>query len=311
MVVSSSVTKTRTEQLVNGDVLTVEQKQIDTQTLEVEHRVTIDTQEEYQAAVLASEKDILTRSVRQVINTNPYLKWRILDTLETSNQLNQRTRGFSQWTDTPSLFRACYNQLQGIGFLARFPWCVCWEYGELAFVEAQRCQDAVEKSLTAKLATDPKWQSVLDTTRDSRVTHGDFMNEFIVACFIDKLLVNAYYGNDPLRTASTPWPVCVSGIPEVTTVHWGQGTVKVASQVEFLFPDAKDIPRQMHDWILRPAACYFPLDLMLLLPDYRKVYQTQLTEDRAEVLEYRDFDVGYQLYLAQKIQRLHDHQILK
>jgi hypothetical protein len=122
-VLTNSITKTHTQTLQNGTTLTTEERMTDFQSLEIQSRIVLDTQEEFKRSVLTSEQEVLNRLPVSVINKNKYLKWRVSDILDVSNgfhRLSNKVTSFS----TSELFSMCHNRIHGTGFLARFSWDV-------------------------------------------------------------------------------------------------------------------------------------------------------------------------------------------
>ncbi len=267
--------------------MTTQEKQTDTETVEIENRITVETQEEFKCAVLESEHEILTRPTASIINNNSYLKWRVTDVIDSCNSFNRMTENQTDIQSAGEIFRLCWNRLSGHGFLARYEWDVCWDYGELLWAEERR----IERSLLETMPTDPH-PVELDSLEM-------FMNDFMSSVFIDKVVLYAYYNYDCSRMV---WPVCVSSISNIVTLNWGVDIVKSISGMEFIFPGDSSLRRRLHDWRFCPPLHYFPLDLMRLQDRYRIVYQRQLEEDRKNMLDKRETDIGYRLYLANKIQ---------
>ena len=61
---------------------------------------------------------------------------------------------------------------------------------------------------------------------------------------------------------------------------------------EFVFRLDDRLPLFLHEWKFKPLMLYFAMDLMLLLPEYKSVFQNQLEEDRHQVLEHKENDAG-------------------
>ena len=286
---TNSVTKTHTQTLQNGTTLTTEERMTDFQSLEIQTRIVLDTQEEFKQAILTSEQEVLSRLPISIINKNQYLKWRIADILDVSNKFHRLVK---EWHGVVELFALCHNHIQGTGFLSRFAWGVCWDYGLLLYT----AELAMEKNI-ARAASPEELHQHLANVGLNETT---FLNDHMSSVLIDKILLNAYYDQADLTLV---WPICVSGIPEVLSFNWCSSDVKVVKGVEFVFPMDKRLPHVLLEWRFKPPAQYFPLDLMLLLPHYKAVYQTQMEEDRREVLEQKELDGGYQFYLADRVKR--------
>ena len=279
--------KIHTQTLQNGTTLTTEEKIIDSESLEIQNRITLDTQEEFKKAVLASEQEVLNQLPTRIINKNQYLKWRVADNVDISNAFHQLTAHLNQPTAS-ELFQLCHNQLPGTGFLARCSWDTCWTYGLLMYEYEVRLEKAIAGT-----------RNVQDHLQDVGLHEKGFMNDHMSSVLIDKILLHAYYNQ---TDTDKTWPLCVSGIPEVVSVSWGPSTVKVIQGSEFVFHlDERRLPANLREWRFKPPTHYFPLDLMLLLPQYKAVFLRQLEEDRLDVLEQKETDVGYQLYLANKL----------
>jgi hypothetical protein len=281
-----SVTKTRTEVHQNGSTVTTQEKQTDTETIEIENRVTVETQEEFKCSVLESEQEILSRPPVSIINNNSYLKWRVTDVVDSCNSFNRMTDNPVEIQTASDIFRLCWNRLPGHGFLARYGWDVCWDFGELLWAEESRIERCIQERTP--------------TTTDS-LEFGSlesFMNDFMSSVFIDKVVLYAYYNYDCSRMA---WPVCVGSISTIVSLNWGVDTVKSIGGMEFVFPVDPSLRRRLHDWRFCPPIQYFPLDLMRLQDRYRIVYQRQLEEDRKDMLDKRETDVGYRLHLANRL----------
>ena len=290
-VLTNSITKTHTQTLQNGAILTTEERLEDSQSLETQSKIVLDTQEEFKQSVLTSEQEVLSRLPISIINKNQYLKWRVSDLLDVSNRFHRMTSHWKSFNVT-ELFQLCHHQIAGTGFLSRFSWEVCWDYGILLYKEELNMEKAIARTTTteefhAHLASIGLNESV-------------FLNDHMSSILIDKILLHSYYHYTDL----TPiWPICVSGIPEVVAVNWCSSEVKVIKGAEFVFPVDNRLPHHLYQWRLTPSERYFPLDLMLLLPQYKTVFQIQLEEDRKEVLEHKEVDAGYQLYLADRVKR--------
>jgi hypothetical protein len=288
-VLTNSITKTHTQTLQNGAVLTTEEKLVDFQSLETQSKIVLDTQEEYKQSVLTSEQEVLSRLPIAIINKNKYLKWRVSELLDTTNRFH-RLSSNSQSFNVTELFKLCHNQIPGTGFLARFSWEVCWDYGILLYSEELNMEKAIARATTE--------EELHCHLQNVGLNESEFLNDRMSSILIDKILLQAYY------TDNTPvWPICVSGIPEVMAVNWCSADVKVIKGAEFIFPVDDRLPHYLFQWRLTPPERYFPLDLMLLLPEYKNIFQLQLEEDRKEVLEHKHMDAGYQLYLADRVKQ--------
>ena len=259
----------------------------DVESVEIQSRIVLDTQEEYKRAVLESEQEVLNRLPMSVINKNSYLKWRVDDTVSVSNQF---CKLFATTPDgllnVSEVFNMCQNKIHGSGFLYKCSWDVCWKYG-LKLYE----QELLIETLMAQ-----NEQGDVNAHLDSKEV---FMNDHMSSVFIDKILCHAYYETG----MSEIWPICVSGIPEIETVNWCKDSVKVIKGAEFVFRVDDRLPLFLHEWKFKPPMLYFAMDLMLLLPQYKSVFQNQLEEDRHQVLEHKENDAGYQLVLADKMKR--------
>jgi hypothetical protein len=120
------------------------------------------------------------------------------------------------------------------------------------------------------------------------------------ARFIDKLLIKHFEN----ATNDIAWPNCMSPIGNIRVVDWGKTTVKVVDDMTFSFKFDSNVPYNIQGYTFTPPSLYFPLDVMLLLPDCKKTYKAQLETHRREMIATVHSNPGFQSFLNTQIREL-------
>lgn len=273
-----SVTNTHVESFGNGKTRTTEEKHTTFAEEEFVQEEIFSVKNE----MLTAEKLMFEQDPAVVIQKNPYLKQRQLRVMESC-------KAFSAWGNYAMrsagfISEARPAQLVGDGFLAMCSWETCYEYGILMYkMDTNDCEEG-----------------------EILPSEAEFINSYLTARYVDKLLMNHFRGQFETRTAGV-WPVCTSQPDDVVEVEWMTHKMKVVRGLSFTFPCHGDdvakpnpVPIPLRGLVLRPPYLYFPLDLLLLDPTSKKVMQEQIASDRLFMLKHIKRNPGFMSYNQDK-----------
>lgn len=271
--VSRSITKRHVEDLGDGNTIVVEEKSVEYKNYELRSRLELETKQEYTEELKSTENEKLDKQPCKIILENKYLEWKLGMISESCSKFCQ---SFRKDKDITRIFHNV-NRSEGyydIGFLVMFDWGECMEYGKLLYDH-----------------TDVKFE--YDKSED-------FLNDFISGRFIDKLI----FTNFQAMEFSIIWPKCMSSIRSIKSVSWCNHSIAVTDHMSFAFGFERELPANVRGFCFKPPILYFPTDLMLLLPEYKKIFHVELEYCRNIMLSKADNNPAFQNILNTKLKQL-------
>lgn len=270
-----SVVIRKTDNLSDGSTITTETKDEKSITDHEEFALVQSISKEYQESLADRMQQTLTINMSSVIHKCRFLSERLTAVMGSYRQFVRWRANHRVATLGDIVYGAMYEDFWSDSYFlghSDFTWNDCIQYANLLLCS----------------------KGFANTVRNPKQRH-DFIHDFLVERLKDKLLMSTLTGH-----IGQYWPKCVSGIPTVVEVSYGSDTVRVLDGVQFAFLTSIPTASDLNGIILRPDHVFFPVDMMLLAPEYRKLYQLELEGLKKTLVSCMSQNPGVRFELSQR-----------
>jgi hypothetical protein len=274
--ITKSTTRKHVKDLGNGTTITTQEEDVEFNQFERRARITFEAETSFRQELITAEEATMAKTPETIIATNKYLSWRRQYVLTSCNSFSKLQLD-TTLLGVEDVARLRPKSVVGDGFVAKFDWD-----DVMAFAIFQYDREATE----AQQMREPM-----------EVSKKQFINDFMATTFIDKLLVCHF----EQTVDSAVLPRCTSGIGPIRSVDWGNSSVDVVENMSFTFGLDERVPAVVRGYTFLAPVYYFPLDVMLLIPECRKIYQLTLESDRRDVLGSMQGNPGFQNYVSNQL----------